>query len=186
MHKPIAPLAAVAALSLSGPAVAADFLPVLNADYRPDPVIAVLGGTENPDVDGSGSDSVAGLELSLACPLLELEGPGIRQQISVTRYDNDGLELTHVELNPHYLIPLATDLALGVGPGLGYVDASRDNGDDDGVLALQAGVSLHYRTGPLFLGAEYRYQWTEEADLGATNDTELDTQRAVAKFGVSF
>lgn len=178
---------AVLILALPASASALEAFPVLDEGFEAEPTISVLGGTQSSEVDGVGSGTAAGAEISLACPVFKVEGPGsVRQQISVTRFDKDGLEQTHLEINPHYLVPLSPSFALGVGPGLGYVAASPDNGDDDGVFALQAGVSLHYRAGPLFLGAEYRYQWTQKADLAGESDTELDNQRAVAKVGVNF
>jgi hypothetical protein len=178
--------AAVVILALPASASALEAFPVLDDDFKAEPTISALGGTQTSDVEGVGSGTVAGVELSLACPVFKVEGPGsVRQQLSVTRFDQDGLEQTHIEINPHYLVPLGPDFAIGFGPGLGYVSASPDGGDNDGVFGVQAGVSLHYRAGPLFLGAEYRYQWTQEADFG-TAETELDNQRAVAKVGVNF
>lgn len=162
-----------------------NWFPVADADYRAEPALAALGGIQDPDVDGVSSDGAFGVELSLNCPTLATPRHGIRQQISLTRFDNDGLELTSLEINPHYVVPVGQDLGFGFGPGLSYVSADAAGGDSDGVFGLQAGVSLHYRQGPLFLGAEARYQWTQEADLGGA-DTDLDNSRLMGKAGVSF
>ena len=162
-----------------------DWFPVTDAGYQAEPTLAALGGVQNPDVDGVSSAGAYGVELSLNCPTLATPRHGIRQQISLTRFDNDGLELTSLEINPHYVVPVAQNLGFGFGPGLSYVSADADGGDSDGVLGLQAGVSVNYRQGPLFLGAEARYQWTQEADLGGA-ETDLANSRLMGKAGVNF
>jgi hypothetical protein len=175
-----------AMLAASAPAMAAGwgFLPAANPGYEADATLAVMGGMQDPDVDGVDADAAYGIELSLSCPTLKPPRGEIRQQISVTGFDNDGLEMTSFELNPHYLVPLAENLDLGVGPGLGYVMAEGGR-HDDGVFALQAGASLHYRSGPLFLGAEARYQFTQEAEFGR-RDEDLNNYRLLGKAGVNF
>jgi len=186
MMRPLA-LSALA-LTVAAPLPAAadgwTVLPATGSDYEAAPTVALLGGFQDPAVDGVDADGAYGVEVGLSCPTLAPPAGRIRQQISLTRFDNDGLELTSMEINPHYLVDIARDLAVGVGPGLGYVVADA-GGDSDGVFALQAGASLHYRQGPLFLGAEARYQWTQEADLGAL-ETEVDNHRVLAKAGLAF
>ena len=176
------------ALTMAAPAPAAadgwTFLPAAGEDYRAEPTLAALGGYQDPDIGGVDAGGAYGVELALSCPTLAPPRGRIRQQISLTRFDNDGLELTSFELNPHYLVDLGSGLAVGAGPGLGYVAADA-GGESDGVLALQAGASLHYRQGPLFLGAEARYQWTQEADFGAV-ERDVDNSRVLAKAGWSF
>jgi hypothetical protein len=181
---PLSVLAVTLAAPLPAAADGWDFLPVTGPDYQAAPTLAVLGGIQDPDVDGVDAGGAFGVELGLSCPTLAPPAGRIRQQISLTRFDNQNLELTSLELNPHFLVDVGGNLAVGVGPGLGYVTADA-GGDSDGVFALQAGVSLHYRQGPLFLGAEARYQWTQEADLGGA-ETELDNSRVVAKAGLAF
>jgi len=175
-----------ALLAASTPAMADGWqvLPATQSDYEAQASIAVLGGLQDPDVANVDAAGVAGLEVSLSCPTLKPPQGEIRQQISITRFDNDGLEMTSVEINPHYLMPLGENLDLGVGPGLGYVSAEKGS-EDDGVFALQAGASLHYRSGPLFLGAEARYQFTQEADFGS-DDEDLNNYRLLGKAGVNF
>ena len=58
------------------------------------------------------------------------------------------------------------------------------NGIDESVFAFQLGASVHYTgMGPLFLGAEARYQITEE--LGDSGE-EADNSRVAIKVGVQF
>ena len=173
-------------LAGSAPATAADwqFLPALQSGYQADTTLAVMGGLQDPDRSAVDAGGAYGVELSLNCPTIKPPVGHIRQQISVTRFDNDGLELTSFEINPHYMVSLAENLDLGIGPGLGYVSADA-GGNSDGVFALQAGASLHYRTGPLFLGAEARYQVTQEAEFGAA-DEDVNNYRLLGKAGITF
>lgn len=175
-----------ALLAGSAPATAAgwELLPAANPDYEAEATLALMGGMQDPEVGDVGASDAYGFELSLNCPTLKPPRGEIRQQISLTGFDKEGLELASLELNPHYLVPLAENLDLGVGPGLGYVMA--ENGrHEDSVFALQAGASLHYRSGALFLGAEARYQVTQEADFGRRNE-DLNNYRLLGKAGINF
>jgi opacity protein-like surface antigen len=176
------------AMTLSSQAVLADeggwgFLPVAGDDYQAEPALSLVGGSMSPEADGMDADTVAGLEFSLNCPLLKAPKGVIRQQISLVRYDDAGAEISTVELNPHYLIDINKDFSVGFGPGIGYamLDAA---GVDEGAFSLQLGASLHYDlSDSLFLGAEARYQWTQ--DLDDTNE-DLNNSRVLAKFGLKF
>jgi hypothetical protein len=175
-----------ALLAGSGPAMAAgwEFLPAANPGYEAEASLAVMGGLQDPDVAGVDASDAYGFELSLNCPTLKPPRGEIRQQISLTGFDKDGLEMASLELNPHYLVPLGENLDLGLGPGVGFVMAEGPR-HDDGVFALQAGASLHYRSGGLFLGAEARYQVTQEANLGR-GDGDLNNYRLLGKAGINF
>ncbi len=153
--------------------------------YTAQPAVSLMFGMLDPDVDGVDSDAITGIEVSLNCPMLQPPTNRIRQQISYTRYDKDGVELTSIEANPHYVIETSPGLELGFGPGFGYVMAKTDNGTlDDGALALQLGVSAHYTgMGPLFIGAEARYQMTGDFD---GIDDSIDNFRVALKVGYSF
>lgn len=175
-------------LGMWGSAQAAEgwrFLPVMQPGFQAKPTIAGTYGVLDPDVDGAGSGSAMGVELSFDCILLQTPGNRLRQQLSYTRYDEDGVEIRSLELNPHYVFDLGGGLQLGFGPGLGYVQADADTGEDADMLALQAGGSVHYRRGMLFLGLDARYQVTQAEDVGAGDDG-ADNFRALAKVGVNF
>ncbi|MFP4182845.1 MAG: porin family protein [Thiohalospira sp.] len=187
MQRTLIATATAAGLTLgAGTASAADWFPIADEGFSAQPSVAVAGGTQELDWDGADSGSVAGIELAMNCGLFAPEQGRIRQQISLTQYDEDGLETTHLELNPHYLFVDDGPLTVGAGPGLGYVDADRDGGGDDGAFALQAGASVNYDFGPAFVGAEARYQWTTEADLGNNFEEDLGNTRVMAKVGVNF
>ena len=158
------------------------WLAVTKDGYVAEPAISVMLGTLDPDVNGVDSDTITGIELSLNCPLVQPPSNRIRQQVSFVTYDNDGFEITSIELNPHYVIETSPGLELGFGPGLGYVMAE-SNGLDDSALALQLGVSAHYTAmGPLFIGAEARMQVTDDFDGG----DGIDNLRVGVKVGYSF
>ena len=159
-----------------------EFLPGTSDDYQSEMTVSALYGIMDPAPSGADSSGVVGVELALNCPLLKAPNGTIRQQASLTRYDEDGVELTTIEINPHYLVEMSDRLALGFGPGLGYLKADA-TGVSDGVFALQAGVSLHYNMDRLFIGAEARYQWTQEID--DTND-DMNNSRIIAKVGYRF
>ena len=129
---------------------------------------------------------MTGLELSLNCPLLKAPEGIIRQQISFASYDENGLEIDSFELNPHYQLDIAPDLAFGFGPGFGYVSA-RGVGIDDSAFTLQAGASLNYTIGQIVIGAEARYQFMV-SDIEANNGSEVDVDnsRLMLKLGYRF
>ncbi|SFD15593.1 hypothetical protein SAMN05660831_00916 [Thiohalospira halophila DSM 15071] len=169
----------------AGTASAADWFPVAEDSYSAAPSVAVVGGSQEFDSDGADSGSIAGVEFALNCPLLAVDSGRIRQQVSLTQYDEDGLETTHLELNPHYLFVDDGNLTVGAGPGFGLVQGDLDGAGDDSVFALQAGASVNYDFGPAFVGAEARYQWTTEADFGSVEE-DLSNTRVMAKVGVNF
>lgn len=175
----------VAMAGLSSPALAQDWelLPVLGDDYRAKPTLAVIGGAMDPDFPGAGSDAAYGVELSIDCPTLKLPKNKIRQQFSLMQYDDD-VEITSFELNPHYVMPVGGGLEFGFGPGFGVLSVDTD-GSDETLFGLQAGASLHYRAGNLFLGAEARYQVTTEEDFG-NGDQDADNARYMVKAGINF
>jgi len=170
----------------AGTASAADWFPVADEGFSAAPSVAVVGGTQDFAWDGADSGSVAGIEFGLNCPLLAVDSGRIRQQVSLTQYDEDGLETTHLELNPHYLFVDDGNLTVGAGPGFGWVQADPEQGDSANAFALQAGASVNYDFGPAFVGAEARYQWTTEADFGGNSEEDLSNTRVMAKVGVNF
>lgn len=187
MKKTFSSLAIAATLTLSAQSVLAadwDFLPVVNDDYQYAPQLSLIGGSMDPSDGNSGS--MSGIELSLNCPLLKAPEGVIRQQISFTSYDENGLELDSFELNPHYQINIAPDMTFGFGPGFGYVTA-KSAAVDDSAFTLQAGASLNYTAGQIVIGAEARYQLMV-SDIEASNGSEVDVDntRLMLKLGYRF
>jgi len=163
------------------------FLAGTKDGYKAEPTISLLAGQMSPGTSGMDNGSVTGIELSLNCPLLQPPTNRIRQQVSLTQYDKAGIKLTNFEINPHYVIEVSPGLELGGGPGLGYVTTDTAN-KDPGFWGFNLGVSAHYMgMGPLFIGAEYRYQMTTEEDFGgAAGKDNLDNTRFDIKIGYSF
>lgn len=181
-------LALVPALLLAaGSAQAAgewNFLAGKDKDFTAQPALSLMVGSLDPDISGASSDTFSGIELSLNCPLLQPPTNKIRQQISYGRYDDQGLRISSFELNPHYVFEVNPGLGIGVGPGLGYVKAEAGS-ESEGMFALQLGASLHYTAmGPLFLGAEARYQATQGDDFAGQKGA--DNFRIALKAGYSF
>lgn len=154
-------------------------------DYKAEPAVSVMLGQMDPG-DNMDSDTISGIEFSLNCPLVKPPNNRIRQQISYTTYDDQGVEITSIELNPHYVVEVSPGLEIGGGPGLGYVMVDGAAGDGS-VFGLQLGVSAHYTLqSPLFIGAEARYQITGEDDFGAATKSDVDNYRIALKVGYSF
>ncbi|XKH01119.1 hypothetical protein LG325_13685 [Marinobacter nauticus] len=158
--------------------------PGASADgYEVQPTLSLVGGVMDPDFGSAGAGDVYGVELSLDCPLLQPPSNRIRQQASLTQYDEDGVEITAFEINPHYVVPMSKNLEFGFGPGIGIMDVDAGSHDDT-LLGIQAGASLHYRKDSFFAGAEARYQVTTEERFG-NRDRDADNARVLLKVGVN-
>lgn len=179
-------LAASTLLSASAYAEGWTFLAGGKPGYSAEPALSLMAGQMSPQPSGMKDGTLTGLEFSLNCPLLQPPSNRIRQQLSVTRYDESGVKVTNIELNPHYVVEVSPGLELGGGPGLGYLMADTA-ARDPGLWGLSIGVSAHYfAMGPLFLGAEYRYQVTTEEDFGGASKDNLNNGRFAVKVGYSF
>lgn len=174
---------AVASLTGTASAEGWDFLPAKGDNYTSEPTLSVIGGSFSPVATGATSSTVIGLELSMNCPLLQPSTNRIRQQASLTQSDESGTTIYSLEINPHYVIKVADNLELGFGPGLGVV--SVDTGAVQKTLfGAQVGASAHYRMGVVFVGAEARYQLTNQQDFGA-GKTDMTNNRLLLKVGMN-
>lgn len=180
-----ASLIGLAAVSASHTAAADGWeFPGFNASgYQAEPTVAFVGGVMDPDAGFADAGAVYGVELSLNCPLLQPPTNRIRQQASLTRYDEDGVEITSFEINPHYVMPMGENLEFGFGPGVGVMNVDYGS-DDNTLLGLQAGASMHYREGAFFAGAEARYQVTTEERFNGVK-RGVDNARVLLKVGVN-
>lgn len=161
------------------------FLTGTKQGYTAEPTISLMLGRMSPG-DDFRSSAIAGVELSLNCPLLQPPTNRIRQQVSLTWYDKGRNEITSLEINPHYVVEVAPGLELGAGPGLGLVMVDTATGDGN-VLGVQFGASAHYHgNSPLFIGAEARYQLTTESRFGGGQKTDVNNFRFGIKVGYSF
>lgn len=182
----------MALLMSTRPALADNWilLPGKSDDFNTNPTLSVMIGSQNPDIPGVSNDSIAGMELSFNCPLLQPSnsdtGAKIRQQVSLNNFNDDTLEITSLEINPHYVINTSSGLGIGFGPGIGYVQAETATARKS-MFTLQVGASLHYTAMDfLFLGAEARYQLTESDAFTSPTHTGADNFRVALKVGVNF
>jgi len=175
-------------VSTSTYAAGVSILPVTQEDYKPEAVISVMGGMMDPTQEGADSSTILGAELSFRCILLQVGDNQLRQQLSFTTWEKDSLTLQNIELNAHYQVAVANDLKVGVGPGFGVVMTDLSGSDNPTFFGAQLGASLHYTgMGPVFLGAEARYQVTNKDKMisGGTEDN-LNNWRAAVKVGYIF
>lgn len=153
--------------------------PIAESDYRPNPVVSLLGGSMTPKEGDAGS--VVGVELSLDCPLFQPPTGQVRQQISYTVYDKNQVQVTNIELNPHWMSEISENFTAGFGPGLGLVQTSVSGGESESYFGLGFGASASYRASSLQLGAEYREQLTQ-----TKNEADLNNSRFLVKVGYIF
>ena len=170
-------------LSTSVPAQAEGwrFAPLFtDADFRLAPALALTIGSVRPQHGDDDSLTAFGLEANFNCGLLQSPDNRIRSHLSLSRIDDDGLEVTTLALSPRYTAPLTTGLSIGVGPSLALlqVDSGRR---DENLFGYGVAAGLDYRAGSLYAGADLRYQeTTEERDLAFAN------WAVTAKIGVNF
>jgi len=175
MHKSIVALSILLGISsMNTQAEGWEFLAGSKPGYKAEPIASLMFG--QMDFDGSDS-SIVGVELSLNCPLLQPPTNRIRQQASITSYDDSGFEIINLEINPHYVVEVAKNLEIGGGPGFGYL-YSDDTADR---FAFNLGASIHYTGLPVFLGAEVRTQFTTE-----DNGNDMNNNRMAVKIGYAF
>lgn len=158
------------------------FLPGLDKNFEHGFVASVTGGIMDPQHVSSGG--AWGLELAMNFGLLQTPTGVIRTKLSVNKFDKGGLDLTTVELNPRWTVPIAKDLTLGVGPGIGWVKADGGARTVD-MFARQAGADLDYRIGQLNLGLGARWQDTVNKTVSAGREG-ADNWLVQAKVGIAF
>ncbi len=177
-------LTALALGAATTPALAAGdwkFLPIADKGCAPNFVASVTGGIMDPQHVGSGD--AWGLELAFNCGLVQTPTGVVRTKLSVNKFDKAGLDLTTVEFNPRWTIPVAKDLTFGIGPGIGWVKA--DSGRNVDMFARQAGADLDYRVGQLNLGLGARWQDTVNKNVGGGREG-ADNWLVQAKVGIAF
>ena len=122
--------------------------------------LAVIGGSSDLHAHDS-SGSLYGVEFSLVCPLVQASKHTIRQNISLTKFHKNSVNMYSLEANPHYLYQIEEHTYLGVGPSFGIAKVE----GDDSVGNLGLGVSIRKDlTEKLFLGAEFRKVYATESD----------------------
>jgi len=163
-------------LSFSAHAEYWTIFPDETQNITPNYGLALIAGSSDLDKDNDSGD-LYGLELSFVCPLVQASEHTIRQQLSLTKFHKNSIDMYTLEANPHYLYQIESDTYFGIGPSLGlsYVDG----GDDNFVATLGVGASLRKdMTKKLFLDAEFRTVYATERDM--------DNVRVIGKIGYYF
>ncbi len=177
----------IAVLTLSSTLYANDWeiLPVLNSEHNLAPSIAILGGGVLLDNEDSKTESLYGLEVGLNCPLIKVPGGKIRQQIQITKFEDNNVEITEVTLNPHYEFYSSDAFALGMGPNFGVAKVETSN-DNDTVFTYGFGANVRANiTKELFVGAQVSYETSNDATLSNVS-TNIDNIKYFAKIGYQF
>lgn len=144
--------AAMIVLAAALPACAGD------APYDPNWAVALKGGVWDSDIKGVDAAAAYGVEISVDDPVIDPVIGKVRHMMSFNHADHDGLDLSTVEWNAHWVFETHRDFWLGAGPGIGYVWADGHNMDNS--PAAQFGMSATYFRGHALMGFETRYQWT--------------------------
>ena len=171
---------------MSATAIAGDwkFLPVLDSSYKPDMAVFIAGGSLTPSNSGSTSGGYAGAEFDFNCLIMQPPTGIIRSKISYGQFNQNGLMLSSIEVNPRWTVDVQKDLSVGIGPGVGYVRADT-NGQSTSLAALQIGGDLDYRVGMIDLGLGARWQYTANKEI-APGVTGANNFLIQAKVGISF
>lgn len=187
-----AAIAFISLLFISNTVMAASdeikFFPIFtDENWKAKVEVAAVAGHMDFQRKSVDNGTVSGIELSFECPVFTIPGEDtIRQQLELTQYDKNGLRITTIEMNPYYHINLSDTLVWGFGPGIGAMNADSDGNKDQWLLSVQAGTGLKYYIGNIILGADVRYQWTAEKDLGSGSKEDLDNTRFSLKVGYRF
>ena len=164
------------------------FLPITKSGYELEPTVSLMVGTMKGTQDGAESSSIIGAEFAFRCGLVQMGDNQLRQQLSITNWDKNSLNMKNIELNLHYQMPVAKDVKVGFGPGVGVILTDLAGSDNPTFFGGQLGASVNYAgLGAISLGAEARYQVTNKDSFvsGGTEDN-MNNWRVAAKVGYSF
>ena len=163
-------------------------LPIFtDSDWKANIEVAVVGGYANYNNSAVGNDPMYGLEISLDCPVFTLSGDNpLRQQFSYNKFNNRGVDITTIEINPYYFIDLTDNMVFGFGPGAGYAKVEA-NGRDTSFVTYQVGAGVKYYSRNIFAGADIRWQGSKDKDyFGAGMQQDLENTRVMLKVGYRF
>lgn len=164
------------------------FFPAFTDDnWKGKPALSATVGYMDINSSVAGGGETYGLQLAFDCPVFTIPGDdAVLQQINLNFYDNNDLELTTLEINPHYYTNIAKNTRFGFGPGLGYTWTDSKRGKDSDLWAGQVGFAIEYRKDSLYASFGSRYQWTESATIGTEKDEDLDNLLTTIKVGYNF
>jgi len=155
-------------------------------DFKLNTEVALVGGHMSFDNDGLDGGVMYGVELSLDCPVFTLPGNNLlRQQFSVNQYSEDDFDVTTIEVNPYYFIDITENMVVGFGPGIGvaFADAA---GEEETFFTYQVGAGVKYYMDSFLIGADFRWQGSNEKDFGSGDDVDIINTRIMGKIGYRF
>ncbi|MGB8517527.1 MAG: hypothetical protein WCD45_06525 [Gallionella sp.] len=158
------------------------FLPVTDANYKPDVTLSLVGGSLSGTP--AGSSGYTGAEVAFNCLVMQPPSGMIRSKISYGQFDHNGLKLSTFEVNPRWTTGIAQNLTFGIGPGIGLVKADVA-GRSTNMAAFQIGADLDYRIGALNLGLGARWQGTSNKNV-APGMNGANNTLVQAKVGYNF
>ncbi|MCB1896233.1 MAG: hypothetical protein H6945_20360 [Zoogloeaceae bacterium] len=157
------------------------FAPVFtDTDFRLEPTLALTLGAVRPNDGDDDSLGAFGLEANFNCGLLQSPDNRIRSHLAISRIDDDGVEVTTLELSPRYTVPVSAAVSIGVGPSLALLQVDGGKRDED-LFGYGVAAGLNYRAGSLYAGADLRYQETTE-----DHHVDFANWALTAKIGVNF
>lgn len=157
------------------------FLPVLEENFDLGLTLSLKTGVMNLSNLSSGTHFHAGTEAAFNCLIFKPANGNIRAQLSYNSYNDGEYSIHTIELNPYYMHNITDRLAIGGGPGIGYIIPSNDI---DNAWSLQAGLGASYNFGLITLGVETRYQW-QTSDIDKLDSKDLDNFRTNLKIGIN-
>lgn len=157
-------------------------LPVKDANYKPDVTLSLVGGSLSGTPAGRGN--YTGAELAFNCLMLQPPAGVIRSKVSYGQFNQNGLKLSTLEVNPRWTTGITQNLTFGIGPGIGLVKADVA-GRTTNLAAFQIGVDLDYHIGALNLGLGARWQNTSNKAI-ATGMNGANNTLVQAKIGYNF
>ena len=164
------------------------FFPAFTDDnWDPEAALSATVGYMDINSSVAGGGETYGLQLAFNCPVFTIPGDDVvLQQINMNFYDNNDLELTTLEINPHYYTNISENTRFGFGPGLGYIWTDSKRGKDSDLWAGQFGFAIEYRKDSLYAAFGSRYQWTASDTIGTEEDKDLDNLLTTIKIGYNF
>ncbi len=191
-RRSIAILSSLMFLGLTGQAAAEEsgwvLAPFMKDGWNPNFTVAASSGSLNPAGNLGNTGTYTGLEVSLDCPWFSPPKGRLRQQFWLGRFDNGTVKFTSFELNPRWYMPISDSKKweLGVGPGIGYMNADTSLSKGIEMGTFQIGADLNYRNGAFFFGLGWRWQDARDTQLLPDNRSGVDNTLAVVKIGVNF
>ena len=159
--------------------------PYKDPNWSADFTLAVQSGKMDPGSNLGDDDDMTGLQLSLNCPWFTPPSGNIRQQFNYNKFDNNAIEVTTFEMNPRYYVGEGK-VTYGIGPGIGYMWAKPNGGEETTMFTYQLGADVEYRNGAFYAGVSVRRMFTQDDNIKGTTVDGLDNTLTAVKLGVNF